>query len=64
MEAVHEALESTAVVNGGRGHSLSQRSTSSRRAILNHRDELMRFLDEIDGELSVAELRDALTHYD
>lgn len=28
-----------------------------------HRDDLLRFLDELDGDISVSELREALENY-
>lgn len=58
---VWEALEATAQA-GGAGGILSK-ANASRRSILNHRDYLMRFLDEVNAELSVAELREALEDY-
>lgn len=76
MEAVHEALESTTVRKrdreprgSGKMMTVSRADwdrvdRSDKRDILGYRDSLMRFLDEVDGEMSVAELRDALTHYD
>ena len=59
--AVWEALESTAP-NSKEGRSF-ERVTASKRDTLNHRDFLMKFLEEIDGELSVGELREALEDY-
>lgn len=38
-------------------------ANAERRDILNHRDGLLRFLEEIDGDLSVSELREALEEY-
>ena len=58
---VWEALEATAQVGGHRG--FTERANASRRSILNHRDFLMRFLDEVNADISVAELRAALEEY-
>ena len=58
---VWEALEATAQLKGARG--LSEPANASRRSILNHRDYLMRFLDEVGADISVAELREALEEY-
>lgn len=56
-EEIIEALEASAMRRN------SNRSTASRRDIANHRDMLMRFLDELDGSLSVSEVREALEEY-
>lgn len=57
---VWEALEATAQTPGS---GILDKANASRRSILNHRDYLMRFLDEVDAEISVAELREALEEY-
>lgn len=57
---VWEALEATAQVPGS---GILDKANASRRSILNHRDYLMRFLDEVNAEISVAELREALEEY-
>lgn len=62
MEQVHEALESTAL-NTDNAY-IAKRSTVKKREILNHRDTIMRFLEELDAEMSIGELREALEHYD
>lgn len=54
---VWEALESTVA------NRKEYKANATTIDILNHRDHLMRFLLEIDGEISVAELRDALEEY-
>lgn len=63
MEDIWQALEAT---TGGRlrdGLQIGRPANASARDVLNHRDYLMRFLNEIDGNLSVAEVRDALEEY-
>lgn len=57
---VWEALEATAQAGGS---GILSRANASRRSILNHREYLMRFLDEVDADISVAELREALEEY-
>lgn len=39
-------------------------SNANRRDILNHRDYLMRFLDELDADLTIGEVRVALINYE
>lgn len=58
---VWEALEATASTPDS--SRFMSPANASRRSIFNHRDYLMRFLTEVDGELSVAELREALEEY-
>lgn len=57
MIEIWEALEST--VAGRKEY----KANATRIDTLNHRDYLMRFLCELDGELSVAEVREALQEY-
>ena len=62
LQEIHEALEATAT-GRKQGRMYDARANASKVDILNRRDSLMRFLEEIDGEISVAELRDALEQY-
>ena len=57
---VWEALEATAQTPGS---GILDKANASRRSILSHRDFLMRFLDEVNADISVAELREALEEY-
>lgn len=57
---VWDALEATAIQ---RAAGFVVPANASRRSILNHRDYLMRFLNEVDADISVAELREALEDY-
>ncbi|NTG94220.1 hypothetical protein G6L92_15755 [Agrobacterium rhizogenes] len=61
-QEIFDALEAT---TGGRkqGALWNARANASRNDILNHRDSLLRFLEEIDGDISVADLREALEDY-
>lgn len=59
--AVWDALESSAMPPGW--PNVSPPASPTREAVLGKRDALMRFLDEIDGDLSIAELREALEDY-
>lgn len=61
MHDVHEALENTAP-NAKAGKSFD-RVTASKRDVLNHRDMLLRFLEDIDAGMSVGELREVLEEY-
>lgn len=54
---IWEALESSVASRK------EYKANATRVDTLNHRDMLMRFLEELDGELSVAEVRDALGEY-
>lgn len=58
MEEIIEALESTAP-NRKAGDQFG-RTNASARDIRLHRDYLMRFLDELDGGITVGELRNVL----
>jgi hypothetical protein len=60
MKDIWDALEATA--NRKKTGSFDSQ-IASRRDVLNHRDYLMRFLEEIDGEKSVAEVREALENW-
>lgn len=61
MNEVHEALEASAVNSST---SMFGRVSADRRDILNWRNRLMRFLEEVDGGLSVAEVREMLEAYE
>ncbi|MBO9099972.1 hypothetical protein J5287_11905 [Rhizobium sp. K1/93] len=61
-QEIYEALEATAA-GRKQGRMCDARANASKTDILNRRDSLMRFLEEVDGDLSVAELRDALEQY-
>lgn len=54
---VWEALESTTA------NRKEWKANAIAVDILNHRDHLLRFLVEVDGNMSVAELREALEEY-
>ena len=59
------ALESTTDVNDRRGgFAITARQTPNSREVMARRDSLMRFLEEIDGDLSVGEVRDALESWE
>jgi hypothetical protein len=58
---VWDALESSALPPGW--PQVSPPATATRESVLNRRDMLMRFLEEIDGDLSVADVREALEDY-
>lgn len=63
-QEIWEALEAT-TQGKKQGTMFSAVANVSKREIFNHRDQLMRFLDEIeDSEISVGELRDALERYE
>lgn len=64
MEAVHEALESTAVSRRANSGISQEIRSATKRDILNHRNYIIRFLDEVDPMLSIAEVRAALESYD
>ena len=59
---VIEALESSAPNTDK--HRIDPRANSSKRDVLNWRDVVMRFLDDIDGDLTVFEVRTALEDYE
>lgn len=61
MNEVWEALEST--TPGGKINDRFGPSTASRQETMLWKRSLLNFLDEVDGELSVAELREALMEY-
>ncbi|WFS01618.1 hypothetical protein [Rhizobium tumorigenes] len=61
-QEIYEALEATAT-GRKQGRMYDARANASKTDVLNRRDSIMRFLEEVDGELSVAELRDALEQY-
>ncbi|MGJ5032277.1 hypothetical protein ACQR1I_35945 [Bradyrhizobium sp. HKCCYLS2038] len=53
---VWEALEASAVPT-------ERHANASRYAVLGLRDTLLRFLDELNGGLSIADVREALEDY-
>lgn len=64
-QQVFDALESQAYT--GRKSSWgdpSWRATANRREVLNKRKSLLDFLEEIDGDLTVADLREALEEWE
>lgn len=61
MNDIWEALESTAAMRPTSRNP--DPVTPSERDIRNHRDYLMRFLDELDSQMSVGEVRDALENW-
>jgi hypothetical protein len=62
-EAAREALEATTVTPRSGGFDTPASANASRRSILAHRDSLLRFLGELDGDMTVSELREALEDY-
>lgn len=62
-EVVVEALEATAVVNSSR-RGKHDRGAANRWDVINHRDMLLRFLNELDPEDTVEEVRLALEEYE
>jgi hypothetical protein len=58
MHEIWEALESTANVRG------EKRVITSKNELELHRRYLLKFLDELDADLSVAEVREALEAYE
>lgn len=60
-EDIIEALENAAFVPSSQG--LSEHANASRRSILNYKRELMRFLESLDAEITVAEIRGVLEEY-
>ncbi|WP_223478715.1 hypothetical protein [Oricola indica] len=63
FEQIWEALESSAPLPR-KSSAFGQRATPERSAILAQRKHLLGFLENIDGDLSVAELREALEDYE
>lgn len=61
-QEIADALESTAPNRGNRGR-FGDPATASPADVRLYRDTLLRFLEEIDGDLSVSELRLALENY-
>lgn len=61
MIDIWEALEATAT-NGSR-EMVSKRAVVTKNEIALHRRTLLHFLEEIDGDLTVSELREALESY-
>lgn len=60
IREVWDALEATAInSNAGR----MGRQNASQEEIARYRDLLLRFLEEIGGDISVADLREALEEY-
>lgn len=62
QQEIHDALEATALGKRQR-EGWNYKANASKRDCLNHRDGLLRFLEEVDGSLSVADLREALEEY-
>lgn len=61
---IFEALEAFAPVKKmRRSFQLEGTDIASNEEILAFRDTLIRFLDELDGDLSIIELREALEEY-
>lgn len=59
QEQVFEALESTTAAK----QTPFAPATASQQEVRNHRDALVRFLNEIDANLSISELVDILEQY-
>ena len=62
MQDIWDALESTAT-NSDR-KLIDPRANASKRDVRLWRDHIMRFLDELDAELTIGEVREALSEYD
>ena len=62
MDEIIEALESTANNRNDRGR-IGDPATSDKADIILWRNNLMRFLEELDGDLTIEDLRDALEDY-
>jgi len=56
-----EALENAAPNSAGR---IDAPANASRRDILNYKRSLMRFLEELDAELTIGEIRSVLEEYE
>lgn len=61
-EDIIEALENAAV--SPTGHGILEPANASRREILNYRRHLMRFLEGLDAELTIGEVRGVLEEYE
>jgi hypothetical protein len=59
---IWDALEALAIPK--KSGFIGVGANATKREITNQRDHLMRFLDQLDGDLSVAELREALDNYE
>ena len=62
MQDIWGALESTAT-NSDR-KMIDPRANASKRDVRLWRDHIMRFLDELDAELTIGEVRETLSEYD
>jgi len=60
-EDIIEALESTAYAPSG---GIIERANASRRDILNYKKSLLRFLEELEAEITVGEIRAVLGEYE
>lgn len=58
---IWQALEVTALAPTST--RLDSSTVASKRTVVNHRDTLMRFLTEVEGDMTVAEVREALEEY-
>lgn len=63
MDEIWEALEATAIGKEASAFGIPKRVTASNADINIHKGVLLRFLDELDGSLSVSEVREALEQY-
>lgn len=61
-EDIIEALENAAI--SPTGHGILTSANASRREILNYKRHLMRFLEGLDAELTVGEVRGVLEEYE
>ena len=62
MSEIHEALEACAIRRSS--SFCDPPATASKRDVLLLRRTLLRFLDEIDGDMSVSEVRAELEEYE
>lgn len=62
-EDIHAALESTTNVGKSRQRAIDPDATPNKRDVYTRRDDILRFLEELDGSLTVADVRSALEEY-
>lgn len=61
MDEIWEALEATTINKDDK--FIPDRANANKLEINQHKATLLRFLDELDGSLSVSEVREALEQY-
>ena len=60
LAIVWEVIEASAIA---KGTGITAKANASRQEVLNHRDYLLRFLTEVDGDLNVGDLVYILEEY-